>query len=114
MYRENLGLKIMRLRKYSRGYSQRYLAHLVGVDVETIRMIEDGSMPNPPAQLILRIAEELDSFYMEFVRRNKEEKFLRALDWGENNNLDDINYLIDMCDEIKKIIILSNYRGKQV
>ena len=82
MYKEDMGLKIMLLRKYGRGYSQRKLAKLVNEDVEVIRMLEDGRLRNPQPQLILRISDVLDSFYMEFVKKEYEDEFLYYLDWG--------------------------------
>ncbi len=82
MYKEDMGYKIMLQRKYICGYSQRKLAKLVGEDIETIRMIEDGRIRNPQPQLILRIAEVLDSFYMEFVNKEYEDEFLYYLEWG--------------------------------
>ena len=86
MYKEDMGYKIMIQRKYIRGYSQRRLAKLVGEDIETIRMIEDGRFKNPQPQLILRIAEALDSFYMEYVNKDYEEEFLYFLDWGTTDH----------------------------
>lgn len=82
MYREDMGYRIMLQRKYVCGYSQRKLAKLVGEDIETIRMLENGELLNPQPQLILRIADVLDSFYMEFVKKEHEDEFLYFLDWG--------------------------------
>lgn len=86
MYREDMGYRIMLQRKYVCGYSQRRLAKLVGEDVETIRMIEHGELLNPQPSLILRIADVLDSFYMEFVKKEYEDEFLYFLDWGTTNH----------------------------
>ncbi len=82
MYREDMGYRIKILREYVCGYSQRKLAKLVNEDIETIRMLEDGRLRNPQPQLILRIADALDSFYMEFVNKDCEDEFLYFLDWG--------------------------------
>lgn len=81
MYKEDMGYNIMILRKYIRGYSQRKLAKMVGEDIETIRMLEDGRIKNPQPSLILRISEVLDSFYMNFVNKEYEDEFLYFLDW---------------------------------
>ena len=86
MYKEDMGNRIMIQRKYVCGYSQRRLAKLVNEDVETIRMIEDGRIKNPQPQLILRIADVLDSFYMEFVNKEYEDEFLYFLDWGTTDH----------------------------
>lgn len=86
MYREDMGYKIMLQRKYICGYSQRRLAKMVGEDIETIRMIEDGRIRNPQPRLILRIADVLDSFYMEFVNKEYEDEFLYYLDWGTHDH----------------------------
>lgn len=82
MYKNDMGYRIMIQRKYVCGYSQRKLAKLVNEDIETIRMLEDGRMLNPQPQLILRVADVLDSFYMEFVNKEYEDEFLYFLDWG--------------------------------
>ena len=84
MYKEDMGYRIMYLRKYVCGYSQRRLAKLVNEDIETIRMLEDGRIKNPQPSLILRISDVLDSFYMHFVNKEYEEEFLYFLDWGNN------------------------------
>lgn len=97
MYREDMGRKIRYLRKYHCGYSQRRLAKLVGVDLETIRMLENGELKNPQPQLILNVAEALDSFYMEFVNREYEDEFLYFLNWG---TFDD-----DIIEQLKDITI---------
>lgn len=81
-----MGYRIMIQRKYICGYSQRRLAKLVGEDIETIRMLEDGRFRNPQPQLILRIADVLDSFYMEFVNKDYEDEFLYFLDWGTTDH----------------------------
>lgn len=86
MYREDMGYRIMLQRKYVCGYSQRRLAKLVGEDVETIRMLEHGELLNPQPDLILRIADVLDSFYMEYVKKEYEDEFLYFLDWGTTNH----------------------------
>lgn len=86
MYKEDMGYRIMCLRKYICGYSQRRLAKMVGEDIETIRMLEHGELRNPSPQLILRIAEMLDSFYMEFVNKEYEDEFLYFLDWGTTDH----------------------------
>lgn len=86
MYKEDMGYRIMMQRKYIRGYSQRRLAKMVNEDIETIRMLEDGRLKNPQPQLILRIADVLDSFYMEYVNKEYEEEFLYYLDWGTTDH----------------------------
>lgn len=86
MYRDDMGYRIMLQRKYVCGYSQRRLAKLVGEDVETIRTLEHGELLNPQPDLILRIADVLDSFYMEFVKKEYEDEFLYFLDWGTTNH----------------------------
>lgn len=86
MYKEDMGYRIMIQRKYVCGYSQRKLAKLVDEDIETIRMLEDGRIRNPQPQLILRIADVLDSFYMEFVNKEYEDEFLYFLDWGTTDH----------------------------
>ena len=86
MYKEDMGYRIMIQRKYVCGYSQRKLAKLVNEDIETIRMLEDGRIKNPQPQLILRIADVLDSFYMEFVNKEYEDEFLYFLDWGTTDH----------------------------
>ena len=86
MYKEDMGEKIRYLRKYVCGYSQRRLAKLVGEDVETIKMLEDGREKNPQPELILKIAGVLDSFYMEFVNEEYEDEFLYFLDWGTTDD----------------------------
>ena len=101
MYKEDIGYRIMLQRKYICGYSQRKLAKLVGEDIETIRMLESGELLNPKPQLILRIADALDSFYMEFVKKEHEDEFLYFLDWGTNVH-EDILSLKDL------ILLLSN------
>lgn len=86
MYKEDMGYNIMILRKYICGYSQRKLAKMVGEDIETIRMLEDGRIKNPQPSLILRISEVLDSFYMNFVNKEYEDEFLYFLDWGTTDH----------------------------
>lgn len=86
MYKEDMGYNIMILRKYICGYSQRKLAKMVGEDIETIRMLEDGRIKNPQPSLILRISEVLDSFYMNFVNKEYEDEFLYFLDWGTKDD----------------------------
>lgn len=86
MYKDDMGYRIMLQRKYVCGYSQRRLAKLVGEDVETIRMLEHGELLNPQPDLILRIADVLDSFYMEFVKKEYEDEFLYFLDWGTTDH----------------------------
>lgn len=86
MYKDDMGKRIKFLRKYYCGYSQKRLAKIVGEDIETIRMIEDGRLKNPQPQLILKIAGALDSFYMEFVNKEYEDEFLYFLDWGTTDD----------------------------
>jgi len=86
MYKDDMGKRIKFLRKYYFGYSQKRLAKIVGEDIETIRMIEDGRLKNPQPQLILKIAGVLDSFYMEFVNKEYEDEFLYFLDWGTTDD----------------------------
>ena len=107
-----MGKRIKYLRKNVCGYSQRRLAKLVNEDVETIRMIENGQIKNPQPQLILRIAEALDSFYMEFVKKEYEDEFLYYLDWGTYNH-EDIVFLKDFSLLMSSIIISSKLRDKE-
>lgn len=102
MYKEDMGYRIMLQRKYVCGYSQRRLAKLVGEDVETIRMIEHGELLNPQPNLILRIADVLDSFYMEFVNPEYEEEFLYFLDWGttDHNSIIALKELTKLLSEV--------------
>ena len=110
MYRNDMGRKIRYLRKYHCGYSQRRLAKLVGMDVETIRMLEDGSLKNPQPQLILNIADVLDSFYMEFVTREYEDEFLYFLNWGTyDDNI--INQLKDITMLLSDIAVKMKFMG---
>lgn len=110
MYRNDMGRKIRYLRKYHCGYSQRRLAKLVGTDVETIRMLEDGSLKNPQPQLILNIADVLDSFYMEFVTREYEDEFLYFLNWGTyDDNI--INQLKDITMLLSDIAVKMKFMG---
>ena len=99
MYKEDMGYNIMILRKYICGYSQRKLAKMVGEDIETIRMLEDGRIKNPQPSLILRISEVLDSFYMNFVNKEYEDEFLYFLDWGTK---DDKNFTLALSETIIK------------
>ncbi len=85
MYKEDLGDRIKFQRKNVCGYSRRKLAKLVNEDLETIMMLENGELKNPQPQLILKIADVLDSFYMNFVNEEYEEEFLYYLDWGTKN-----------------------------
>ena len=59
MYKDDLGYRVMFQRKYVCGYSRKKLAKLTGIDIEDIRMIENGSLKNPQPQLILNIAGAL-------------------------------------------------------
>lgn len=104
MYREDIGYRIKIQRKYVCGYSQRKLAKLVGEDVETIKMLEDGRIKNPQPQLILRIADVLDSFYMDFVIPEYEKEFLYFLDWGTLDH-NSIVVLRDLTLALSKIVI---------
>lgn len=105
-----MGRKIRYLRKYHCGYSQRRLAKLVGTEVETIRMLEDGSLKNPQPQLILNIADVLDSFYMEFVTREYEDEFLYFLNWGTyDDNI--INQLKDITMLLSDIAVKMKFMG---
>ena len=112
MYKKDMGKRIKYLRKNVCGYSQRRLAKLVNEDVETIRMIENGQIKNPQPQLILRIAEALDSFYMEFVKKEYEDEFLYYIDWGTYNH-EDIVFLKDFSLLMSSIIISSKLRDKE-
>ncbi len=112
MYKEDFGYRIMIQRKYVCGYSQKKLAKLVNEDIETIRMLEDGRIKNPQPQLILRIADVLDSFYMEFVNKEYEDEFLTYLDWG-TSDYEYINTLKKLTLLISDIVIKSHmYRRK--
>ena len=113
MYKEDMGYKIMILRKYICGYSQRKLAKIVGEDIEIIRMLEKGQLKNPQPQLILRIADALDSFYMEFVKKECEDEFLYYLDWGTHDH-NSIMMLKDLTMSISNIALTIRFhnRGK--
>ena len=113
MYKEDMGNRIMIQRKYVCGYSQRRLAKLVNEDIETIRMIEDGRIKNPQPQLILRIADVLDSFYMEFVNKEYENEFLYYLDWGTTNH-EEINLLKNLTLLISEIAIQNSCNRSEV
>lgn len=112
MYKRDMGYKIMLMRKYEFGYSQRRLAKMLGEDIETIRMIEDGRIMNPQPQLILRIAEIFDSFYMEFVEKEYEDEFLYYLDWGTTNH-EEIIKLKNMTIALSEILIASRFGDKK-
>lgn len=111
MYKEDMGYRIMLQRKYVCGYSQRRLAKLVGEDVETIRMLEHGELLNPQPQLILRIADVLDSFYMEFVKKEYEDEFLYFLDWGTTNH-EDIIALKELTLLLSNIAIKFHFKNQ--
>lgn len=85
IYRRNFGRKIRHLRRDVFGYSIAHFAHLVDCDKDTIYEIEIGAIKCPEPQLILRIADVLDSFYMQFVRPKYEKIFLYNLNWGTSN-----------------------------
>lgn len=87
IYKGNMGKKIKYLRQNVFGYSRKKLARLVDSDLETIMMIETGEYKDPEPQLILRIADVLDSFYMNFVKRDCEDIFLECLDWGTTDEI---------------------------
>ena len=110
MYREDMGRKIRYLRKYHCGYSQRRLAKLVGTDIDNIRMLEDGSLKNPQPQLILNIADVLDSFYMEFVKDDYEDEFLYFLNWGTYDD-EIINELKDITMLLSDIAVKMKFMG---
>ncbi|MDO5569821.1 MAG: helix-turn-helix transcriptional regulator [bacterium] len=111
MYKKDMGFRIKILRRDVCGYSQRRLAKLVGEDIETIRMIEDGRIKNPQPQLILRIAEILDSFYMEFVEKEYEDEFLYYLDWGTHDH-DKIVIIKDLTITLSEILIAQKFGTK--
>lgn len=109
MYKEDMGLKIKYLRKNVCGYSQRKLAKLVNEDIETIKMIESGELKNPDPKLILRIAEMLDSFYMEFVNVDAEDDFIYYLDWGTDDHCSIIgmkNFTLALSEALINIKVL--------
>lgn len=113
MYKEDIGYRIMYLRKYVCGYSQRRLAKLVNEDIETIRMLEDGRIKNPQPSLILRISDVLDSFYMHFVNKEYEDEFLYFLDWGTNDDKQ-IKILKNLTLALSDIVIkYKNHNGVQ-
>ena len=85
IYRRNFGRKIRHLRRDVFGYSIAHFSHLVDFDKDTIYEIEIGAIKCPEPQLILRIADVLDSFYMQFVRPKYEKIFLYNLNWGTSN-----------------------------
>lgn len=113
MYNEDMGYKIKHLRRYVCGYSQRRLAKLVGEDIETIRMLEDGRLKNPQPQLILRIADILDSFYMEFVKKEYEDEFLYFLDWGTDDH-DLIVLLKNITLAISEVAINNHFKNRGI
>ena len=113
MYKEDMGYRIMIERKYVCGYSQRRLAKLVGEDIETIRMLEDGRLRNPQPDLILRIAEVLDSFYMNFVNPEYEEEFLYFLDWGTTDH-DSIIALKELTKLVSDIAIKCRFPNRRL
>lgn len=106
MYKDDMGIKIKHIRRDIFGYSRTKLAKLVNEDRETIVMLENGLLKNPQPQLILRIADVLDSFYMEFVNKDYEDEFLSYLDWGTNDKYK-INILKDISLMISDILIIS-------
>lgn len=85
IYRKDLGKQIRDLRKNTFGYSIKHLAYLVECDKDVIYEIETGEIKCPEPQLILRIANVLDSFYMQFVNPKYESIFLYNLDWGTSD-----------------------------
>lgn len=113
MYKEDMGYKIMIERKYVCGYSQRRLAKMVGEDIETIRMLEDGRLKNPQPQLILRIAECLDSFYMNFVNPEYEDEFLYFLDWDTYEH-DKIIALKELTKMLSEIVIKCRFPNRRL
>lgn len=112
MYRDDMGIKIKNLRKNYYGISQRRLAKMLNEDLETIRMIEDGRIKNPQPQLILRIADLLDSFYMDFVKEEYEDEFLTFLDWGTHDD-DIIELMKELTSEISNIIIDIKFQNRR-
>ena len=108
MYRDDMGKRILYIRKNVCGYSRRKLANLVKEDMETIELLELGILTNPDPNLILRIADVLDSFYMNFVKEDYEDTFLSLLDWGTQNQRE-INVLKDLTLALASILI--NERG---
>ena len=113
VYKEDMGYRIMYLRKYVCGYSQRRLAKLVNEDIETIRMLEDGRIKNPQPSLILRISDVLDSFYMHFVNKEYEDEFLYFLDWGTTDDKQ-IKILKNLTLALSDIVIkYKNHNGVQ-
>lgn len=111
MYKSDMGYKIKNLRKNVFGYSQRKLAKLVNEDIETIRMLEAGILKNPKPQLVLRIADVLDSFYMNFVKEEYEDEFLSNLDWGTQNQ-GSIEFLKEICFSISIIELMKRFPKK--
>lgn len=112
MYKEDMGYNIMILRKYICGYSQRKLAKMVGEDIETIRMLEDGRIKNPQPSLILRISEVLDSFYMNFVNKEYEDEFLYFLDWGTKDD-NEIEILKNFTLSLSETIIKNKFYSEE-
>ena len=108
MYRDDMGKRILYIRKNVCGYSRRKLANLVKEDMETIELLELGILTYPDPNLILRIADVLDSFYMNFVKEGYEDTFLSLLDWGTQNQRE-INVLKDLTLALASILI--NERG---
>lgn len=108
MYKEDMRKRIKYLRTKVCGYSQRHLARLAAIDLDLLRMIEHGEIKNPQPNVILRIADALDSFYMEFV--DDEEEFLLFLDWGTYDD-EAIGFFKDSAIAIS--LILSHYYLKK-
>ena len=95
MYKDDMGERILYLRKNVCGYSRRKLAKLVNEDAETIELLELGILKYPDPTLILRIADVLDSFYMNFVKEEYEDTFLSLLEWGTDKK-SEIDVLKDL------------------
>ena len=104
MYKDDLGYRVMFQRKYVCGYSRKKLAKLTGIDIEDIRMIENGSLKNPKPQLILNIAGALGTYYMNFVKKEAEDEFLYYLDWGTTDH-QSIIFLKNLASTISDIVI---------
>lgn len=63
----NLSQKIKQLRE-SRGWSQRQLARKMGVDQSYVSQIENGSMPRPSFELIIKLQQVFGVRYEVFAK----------------------------------------------
>ena len=105
-YKDDLGARIMFTRESICGYTAPQLAKKSHTSLNTIIALESGEYKNPHPDLILRIAEALDSFYMDFVEEDYEKEFLENLSWGDVDNVqkyDLINITLSFADFANKV-----------